>query len=289
MRPPASSFTAVVLVALAACAPTPEQASPALWQVESPKGEQAFLFGTIHALERPALWRSVKVDAAMKASDRIVVEVSALADGARMTGIFKRLSTTPNLPPLSQRVAPALREQLEQLMARGGFREAQFAQTESWAAALMLARAGADGRDSEYGIDRAVLQAKEDKTVVELEGAEGQLGLFDTLPEKEQRDLLEAVIRDAGALETETADLSEAWRKGDIAAIERETHRGLLADPELRAALFTNRNRRWAEQIAAMMAAGEKPFVAVGTAHLAGSEGLPAMLEARGYKVVRVQ
>lgn len=276
-------------ILLAACSAEPQPANPALWQVDGDHGERAYLFGTIHALDRPALWRSPKVDAALKRSDRIVVEVSALADGAAMASVFTRLATTPGLPPLSRRVPPALGAPLEALMKKGGFREDQFARTETWAAALMLARAGADERSSKYGVDRALLEDTGGKPVIELEGAAGQLGLFDTLPEKEQRHLLEAVIRDAGALETETADLADAWRGGDIARIERETRRGLLADPELHEVLYSARNRAWSTRIATMMAVGEAPFVAVGAAHMAGAEGLPAMLEARGFKVTRIQ
>jgi uncharacterized protein YbaP (TraB family) len=63
----------------------------------------------------------------------------------------------------------------------------------------------------------------------------------------------------------------------------------MLSDPDLRAALFTGRNRSWSARIAAMLARGEHPFVAVGAAHMAGADGLPAMLAAAGYRVTRVQ
>ena len=286
-----AGFLAALLpaVLLAACSPAPQPARPALWQVEGPRGERAWLLGTIHALDRPALWRSAAVEKALAGSDRIVVEVSALGDGNAMAATFTRLATTPGLPRLSRRIDPALAKPLAALLAKAGFREESFARTETWAAALMLARAGASGRESKYGVDRAVIEAADGRGVLELEGAAGQLGIFDALAEREQRDLLETVVRDAGALETETADLAEAWRKGDMAAIERETRRGLLADPELRAALFTARNRQWTTRIAALMAAREKPFVAVGAAHMAGPDGLPALLAARGYVVTRVQ
>ncbi|MFD2579153.1 TraB/GumN family protein [Novosphingobium colocasiae] len=53
--------------------------------------------------------------------------------------------------------------------------------------------------------------------------------------------------------------------------------------------LFTGRNKAWTERIIAALKSGRKPFVAVGAAHMAGPEGLPAMLAARGYKVTRIE
>jgi len=278
----------LLLAALAACSPKPVPAEPALWEVEGTRGETAYLFGTIHTLPRPAVWRGEAVDRALAETDRIVVEVADLANDAKMTKVFADLARSPDQPPLSQRVSPESRKVLAALLNKGGMTESQFATTETWAAALMLARIG-DRSEGAYGIDRAVIDAAGRKPVVELEGAARQLGIFDALPEKEQRDLLGAIVGETANVEAEQTRLAETWRKGDMTAIEAETHRGLLADPELRQALFTNRNRDWTERIVAMLQRGERPFVAVGAAHMAGPEGLPAMLAARGYRVTRVQ
>ncbi len=272
-----------VSVALTSCRQAPDPAKPALWEVTGPAGSHAWLFGTIHALPRPAAWRSAPIDAALAQADRIVVELDPRREGAGRE--FDILARTPDQPPLSTRVRPELRPPLAALLAKAGRSEADFAETETWAAALILARAGPD-QDNANGIDRAVVALAGRRPVIELEGTRGQLGLFDSLPEAEQRDLLASVIADPQA---DGSSPAQAWRRGDMAAIERETRRGLLADPELRAVLFTGRNRAWAERIAAMLNAGQRPFVAVGGAHLAGGDGLPALLVERGFTVKRVQ
>lgn len=288
-RFPAAALAAALALALAACGPSPQPANPALWQVTGPDGEQAWLFGTIHSLDRPARWRTPAVGKALDAADALVVEVANLDDAPAMARAFADLSRSPGLPPLSRRVSPDLRDELAAALDSADLDEARFAGFETWAAAITLARAGAGDLDSAHGIDRALLAKQRGMPVIELEGAAAQLGIFDRLPEREQRDLLAAVLRDQGALDGEGTSLAQAWLSGDMERIGQETRRGLLADPELREALYTRRNQRWAEKVEALMHDGRAPFVAVGAAHMAGSEGLPALLSARGLKVRRIQ
>ena len=42
-------------------------------------------------------------------------------------------------------------------------------------------------------------------------------------------------------------------------------------------------------RIAQLLEAGQRPFVAVGTGHMIGEDGLPALLAERGYTVRRIQ
>jgi uncharacterized protein YbaP (TraB family) len=280
-------LTALAFAALSACNSAPQPAHPAFWKITGPHGEQGWLLGTIHALPRAAAWRSPVIDGALGQANVVAVEVADLGDRAAMASLFDRLEHSPGLPPLSARIDPALRLALTRQLAAAHMSEADFATTETWAAALRLARAGEENGDSANGIDRAVLRAGAGKQVVELEGAERQLGLFDAMPETEQRAMLATVLRETGR--TEDNALADAWRKGNFAVIEAETRRGLLAVPALRETLFTARNKAWSEAISSRLIRGERVFVAVGAAHMAGTDGLAAMLRDQGFRVTRLQ
>src|SRR5258706_535637 len=113
--------------ALAACSPQPEPAHPAFWQVTGPHGERGWLLGTIHALARPAAWRSPAIDRALAQSGTVAVEVANLDDDAAIARDYARLSHSDGLPPLSARVDPGLRSGLARLLKTAGMNESDFA------------------------------------------------------------------------------------------------------------------------------------------------------------------
>ena len=279
------------LLALAACHSAPvDLKHPALWEVTARDGAKGYLFGTVHALPDGLAWKTPAIDRAIADSSTLVLEIIDPADETAARAAFAALGTTPGQPAIEQRVDPARREGLRAALAKTGLRPAQFASLEDWAAALTLSFAleAKDGYDPENGADRALLAAAGKRPVIGLETLEGQLGLFDALSAREQRSLLGAVIAES---EGDAADknLVKAWAEGDVAMLDREAHAGMMADPRLRETLLVARNRNWADQIAGMLGAGKRPFVAVGAAHVAGIDGLPEMLAARGFAVKRVQ
>ena len=281
----------LALFALAACHSAPvDMKHPALWEVTGPDGAKGFLFGTVHALPDGLAWKTPAIDRAIGQSTTLVLEIIDPSDENAARAAFVRLGTTPGQPPLGQRVDPAQREALRAALAKTGLKPAQFASLEDWAAALTLSFAleARDGYVPDNGADRALLAAAGKRPVVGLETLEGQLGLFDALSAREQRSLLGAIVAESAGDEADKK-LVKAWAEGDVATLDREAHAGMMADPRLREALLVSRNRRWAEQIDAMLKAGKRPFVAVGAAHVAGIDGLPEMLAARGFTVKRVQ
>ena len=276
-------------LALAGCS-KPAEVRPALWLVEGPGGQKAWLFGTIHALPQPVNWRSDKIAAALEQSDRLVLEVARIDDDAGTARAFAALAESPGLPPLMQRVPGDLQDELGAALKQDGFAPDALDRYESWAAALMLQNAAmaAGQSDSANGIDRAVLRGYA-KPVEEFEGAAAQLAIFDRLPEPAQRALLAAVLDGPGDELAEMRQLEQAWAHGDLALVDAATNADFLHNPDLRDALLVSRNRAWLSTLTGQLTRGGHPFVAVGLAHLVGNAGLPALLAAQGYKVTRLQ
>lgn len=291
----AASLVLASLLTLAACSEKPPEsvfgrpASPVLYEVTDSEGQtEAWLFGTIHALPDGVDWRTEKLNTVVGKADLLIVEIAQLEDQNAMAKTFNSLAVTSGQPDISRKVPLEYRPALFDLIRRGGLKPSDFRATETWAAALTLAQVGEAG-EAANGADRALLLDFADHPIRELEGVEKQLGIFDQLPESEQRELLLEVILDVERRKANPGKTRYAWLTGDLEELERLSSTGLLADPELRAALLVDRNLDWVEQLEPILEGKPLPLVAVGTAHLVGPDGLPAMLESEGYTVTRIQ
>ena len=123
------------------------------------------------------------------------------------------------------------------------------------------------------------------KSIFGLETVEEQLELLDSLPADAQRDLLMQTLEDAGEMQDLMEDLIAAWRNGDIAYLERTLLDDIGDSPDLYATIVANRNRRWVETIDTLCADDDDYLVVVGALHLIGDDGVPKLLERRGYTV----
>ncbi len=267
----------------------PDGPHPALWEITDSAGAvEGWLFGTIHALPDGAKWQSPRLTETLGDADMLVVEVADLGNGEDLSKLFEQMAFDRREGPVIERIDPALRGEFEELLVKAKVRRSYFDPMESWAAALALAQV-AQTNKAENGADRVLLAAFDQREVVELEGARAQLAIFDTLPQTEQRDLLNAVIEEAREYGDKGDTLANAWLGGDTDLLIELTRRGILADPELAQVLLYDRNRAWAAQIENLLSASERPLIAVGAGHLLGERGLPALLESRGYTVSRLE
>jgi len=287
----ARRFLLGALLFLAACdgagqvASNEEPPSPALWEIETASGQRGWVFGTIHSLPGGQAWRTARLDGALGDAQLLVLEVAELDDAAAMRATYAQLATTPGLAAPSARVTPSEAPAVRAALARAGLEEADLTSLETWAVALSLSNAAGPPGES---VDRQLLAEWGERPLAGLETIAGQLGIFDTLAPEEQAELLVSVVEETREADERQA-LADAWRNGDIVALEALTRQGMLARPALREALLDRRNHAWAARIVPLLAAGRAPFVAVGAGHVVGAQGLPALLAARGLAVRRLQ
>lgn len=280
-----------VLIGLAALLPScdrprPVEARPALYRLQD-ADTVIWLLGTVHVLPERVQWETPAIVEAERSADTLVTELPAI-DPHVASETFARIGKGAGLPPIIERVPPALRPKLEALAARVQLSLDDLSGMKSWAAALTLsaATAGADSNASAAaGVDAVIGQRLAGKTRIGLETLSGQLGLFDALTEDDQRRLLaDAVAGDGNYRAT-----LDAWARGDEARIAALVARPFADAPVIEAVLLTRRNARWAAWIGARMAAPGRVLVAVGAGHLAGPKSVIARLRAAGWKVRRVQ
>ena len=277
-------MAALLLAGCGEPAPDAPAPAPAMWEVTRADGQKAWLFGTVHALPDGLAWRTPLLSSVLEETDLLVVEVSDLGNSNLAEQAFTALATTPGMPPLLSRVPAADRANLAAALERVDMDEAQFASTETWAAALIIANAERTGEVAN-GVDRALLS--HGLRVSALESFGKQFAIFDRLAPADQQVLLVETAQDADPAEERA--MVEAWAAGDTEALQREIDSGFLTDPELRQALLIARNDAWTVEVVRLLDGGYRPLVAVGAAHLLGPEGLPALLAARGYTVRRIQ
>lgn len=276
-----------------ASAAAAHSARPALWSVAD-ADTTIYLFGTIHLLPENYKWRTAKFDQAVDNSQQLVLET--IVDDKNPSKIMAAMSSlafSPDLPPLAERVEPTKRDALAAAIKKSGFPPQALDRMETWAAAFILLGnqfrdMGLKGGDGVEAVLRNAYTAK-GKPIGELETNVEQLGFFDTLPEKAQRQLLEGAITPAADMKKDFGGMLAAWSRGDVKAIARTFNHELSASPELKQALIKRRNQNWVKWIEQRMTSPGSILIAVGAGHLAGEDSVIEMLKKDGYRVRQVQ
>ena len=115
-----------------------------------------------------------------------------------------------------------------------------------------------------------------------FETVEQQMALVDP---PDRRLALKEFAVDLHSLRGEATTLGalvDAWSDGNVKEIDRLMNRDLAKDPGVKKALLDDRNKAWVAKIDAMLAEPHTYFITVGAGHLAGPQGVPALLRKEG-------
>jgi uncharacterized protein YbaP (TraB family) len=284
-------LTAMTALFIILCA-LPLHAEPALWVVRGPHAT-VYLFGSVHVLKRDQPWRSAKIDAAIGCSDALWLEVTDADDAKLMQQLIAELGVDAS-HPLSSKLSKEQVARLDEIAKKAGIAagEAALEPLRPWTAALTISvipmmRAGFDPKS---GVEQVLKPefAKPGKSIHGLETAAQQFHYFADLPQKQEVDYLATAMHDFDLGADQFRKLVDAWYAGDVAGLN-DLFNGEFRDkfPELYKTLIVARNQSWIPKLSELLQGDGVSFVAVGAGHLAGPDGVPALLEKAGYKVER--
>ena len=281
-----------LIVAFAAllCLAPGVRANPALWMVKS-RSATVYLFGTVHVLPRTITWLDPKIQAALAASSELWTEadIGNLTDGIdaiRHYGIAAPGETEQLLPP-------AYRARYASQIVKTGLSTTFLSRARPWLADMLLTtsaiqRAGG----GETGVDMVLLAYAHDHKLLTptFETMDQQFAMMSDLPQDAQIASLENAIDEFDHAGPIYGDMLAAWQSGDQDKLDKLINQELKAKNELLwTELILRRNEKFAEHIGDRLQGAGTAFVAVGAGHLCGSDGVPALLQRRGYEVTRVE
>jgi len=288
------------------CPPTAQQPSPDavqtglrnardrgfLWRLVK-DGRSSYLYGTVHVAKLDWVFPGPKTMQALNASDTVALELDLLDPALQ-----RRMANA-----IAARRDPALPAALTQRLQR----QAQI----ECIAPEMLAGLGPilqiatlsslvgrrDGIDPAYGIDMFIagLAHAAKKNTVSLETPELQLDTLTNDPDTPLDALVESGLDEleSGRARPLLNRLVRIWADADDAELARyESWCDCLktdADRRAMRRMLDDRNPALAAGIDALHAGGQQVFAAVGSLHMIGPKGLPALLAERGYRIERIK
>ena len=260
-------------------------------------GEKAYLFGTIHVGATSLYPLAPQVSQALAESSQLVLELDTRAEAAFDLAVARHASYADGDHIRNHVSADTLRRLVRALHAVG-IPLSDVGHLKPWLLANMLVGIALeqDGFQRAYGNESFLLDTAQASgaSLVELESADYQLALFDTLGDTLAESYLREALDDlaSGMAMKKARAVIDAWTSGDPDALDAlipdTVGAGTVTSDFTRRTLLDRRNPEMAQRIAHMMKGGKVSFVGVGLLHLLGANGLPQLLAQGGYKVERL-
>jgi len=265
-----------------------------LWKIEGNElKEPSYLYGTIHIINSDDYFLPEGTLAAMGATDKMVFEIdmNEMSDMSNLMGIMTQAFMKDNLT-------------LKDLLTEEDYKLVNDHFNKKGLPLMMLERikpmflsAFAYGDLDPTSIESGAMKSYEmeffemaessGKAVGGLETMEFQMSVFDSIPYKDQADMLVETIKKSDTGSDEFDAMIKMYKDQDISAmismISDEDE--LLSDHE--DILVSKRNKNWIPKMGEMMNT-QPTFFAVGAGHLASKIGVIHLLRKEGYKVTPI-
>lgn len=259
-----------------------------LWKIEgNDLTKPSYLFGTIHLIPRNKFLFNNAMNQALSSSDHVVFEIdmNVLNDFTQMFDILSKVRM-----PEGTTIKDLLSSDDYALFQKKFSDQGLPAMFLEGIKPMFLSAMGGDmapGSDSDmisYEVEISEKAKSQGKTIGGLETIDEQLAVIDSIPLKDQAQMLVESLKSTD--EASGYDIMvEKYLEQDVEYLNKFINESDEAkDVEMMNSLLRDRNQKWIPAMTKIMK--EKPtFFAVGAGHLGGKEGVINLLRAKGYKV----
>jgi uncharacterized protein YbaP (TraB family) len=258
-------------------------AKTCVWKITSPSGGVLYLGGTLHRLRSTEYPLPPSYNRAFDLSQRIAFEETP--GTVNSVDQLEKLAIYPKGDELKNHVDPRTYEYILKVFGRAGIPADKLARYRPWFLVFLLS-SGGSGRGP--GVESYFTgRAKHYNWPIEgLESNRDHLQVFSGLTDRQgEAFLLLTFIQAKSGSKDDSSKVSAAWRSGDPEFLERLTRTEYRDFPAMADRLLTVRNQAWIPKIENWLRSGKTYFVLAGAAHMGGSNGLIALLRARGYQI----
>lgn len=278
-----------LLLALLCAGAWADEGKHVFWEV-SGKHNTMYLLGSVHLLQSTDKALPSVTEAAYLDAETVIEEVDLLAATTELAGgSALALQMLPQGKTLAAVLGPDVYARLLKETALLHIDARLLSGMQPWVVAMLLTqtRLMQQGFNATDGVDYQIAERarRDQKPLRGLETVAEQLSLFASLSLDEQRDFLVATLDEPDSGK-ELAEITAAWRRGDLTLLESLLREGAEESPALFKALTTDRNLRWLPELEKMLADPVNDYLVVtGALHMIGDNGLVALLRKQGYKV----
>jgi len=230
--------------------------------------------------------------AAFDAADTVYFEapVNDPEQASAMQQVVFANAMNPAGVTLSSLVSDETWASIEEFAPQVGFSAAQLESLRPWIATVQLSVGFivASGYNPESGVEATLwpMANEAGKTLAYFETVEEQIGFFANLPQEVEVRLLEETMAEFEQSPDQIDTLVTSWANGDQAAIDDVMNGQMREDaPEVHDVIIVQRNQRWVEDIETILEGSGTVFIAVGSGHLPGEQGVISLLRDRGIEV----
>ncbi|MBU1822787.1 MAG: TraB/GumN family protein [Bacteroidetes bacterium] len=258
-----------------------------LWKIEGKNlPAPSYLYGTIHLICPTDFVMSDTLKGCLKQTRQLVLEID-MDDPGMMMAMARSMMMQDN-KQLKDLVS---QEDYERLTAyfkdSVGLNIVPFERAKPFVLMSILLNRVLTCQPQSYELSLMNLARQQQAEVLGLETVEEQMAVFDSIPYTDQARMVVALMDSMPQARREFGKMVELYRQQNLQGLYALTLKSEFELENQQEVLLNARNRKWIPLLEEEMA--EKPtFVAVGAAHLAGEQGVIALLRKQGYTLTPI-